>query len=343
MKLQATSVRKENGITVSPGTPSVLDASVGTFKKDQPKKLVGLVNTGNIQRQSLHQWSENYSLTAQEIDENQQRSRISPKNTKPHLYKTELCFKFQQFGWCPYNQGCQFAHGKHELRKKPSLHNKNTLDNSKQPSTTPQVSAVPSTCAVFPYFVNNNLPAVYNQPTFHPLPQHVTYQSSVMAPKLPFANDHATTFVGVQPSNPLAQNNIINLDEKSSNLIHLNETVGNTSPCAISEFSSLPNTLLNIPSNFSTSPAKSDISLNRLMEGLVIPLKNETNILKQETVPQNPIDKELEKINESIQQLEKKRESLLYQINKTTISGSPLFLSEVTKSNKENFFPIGGY
>ncbi|ETO06031.1 hypothetical protein RFI_31366 [Reticulomyxa filosa] len=306
-----------------------------------------------------------FSITTCGIDENQQRSRISPKNAKPHLYKTELCSKFQQFGWCPYNQGCQFAHGKHELRKKPSLYNKrkkntnneitlqtfffssfrNTLDNSKQPNTTPQVSAVLPSCAIFPYFANNNLPTVYNQSTFNPLSQHVMYQSSVLAPKIPFANEHAAAFVNVQSINPLTQSNIIPLDERQSKLVHPNETVGNTlTTCALSEFSSLRNTLLSMSSNFSTSPAKSDISLNRLTEGLVIPLKNENNVLQQETIPQNPIDKELEKINESIQQLEKKRESLLHQMNnKTDIVGSSLFLREVTKSNKENFFPIGGY
>ncbi|ETO32662.1 hypothetical protein RFI_04455, partial [Reticulomyxa filosa] len=259
------------------GVPSVLDAFVETFKSNQSKKLIGLVNTGNTQRQSLHQWNENCSVTTREIDENQQRSRISPKNAKPHLYKTELCSKFQQFGWCPYNQGCQFAHGKHELRKKPPLHNKNTLDNSKQLGTTPQVSAVPPSCAIFPFFVNNNLSAVYNQSAFNPLPQHVTYKPSVLTPNISFTNEQATTFAGVQSVNPLIQSNIIPL-EKSSKLIHPNETIGNTfTPCTISEFPSLPNTLLNMSSNFSTSPAKSDISLNQLTEGLVIPLKNENN------------------------------------------------------------------
>ena len=34
----------------------------------------------------------------------------------PNKYKVRLCEKFQQFGHCPYNPHCMFAHGEEELR-----------------------------------------------------------------------------------------------------------------------------------------------------------------------------------------------------------------------------------
>lgn len=37
----------------------------------------------------------------------------------PELYKTQLCETFEEFGDCKYGDRCQYAHGKHELRRAP--------------------------------------------------------------------------------------------------------------------------------------------------------------------------------------------------------------------------------
>merc|ERR1711977_559080 len=41
----------------------------------------------------------------------------TPRITDPVRYKTTLCKNFVQYGTCPYDFKCQFAHGKSELRK----------------------------------------------------------------------------------------------------------------------------------------------------------------------------------------------------------------------------------
>ena len=38
---------------------------------------------------------------------------------KDPKYKTELCKKFMETGFCAYGNKCRFAHGKHELMTKP--------------------------------------------------------------------------------------------------------------------------------------------------------------------------------------------------------------------------------
>ena len=40
-------------------------------------------------------------------------------NKHPELYKTQPCDTFEEFGECKYGDMCQYAHGKHELRKAP--------------------------------------------------------------------------------------------------------------------------------------------------------------------------------------------------------------------------------
>lgn len=44
----------------------------------------------------------------------------SPTTPSP-LFKTRLCEKFMNTGFCPYNAKCHFAHGNQELRSRPSL------------------------------------------------------------------------------------------------------------------------------------------------------------------------------------------------------------------------------
>ena len=48
--------------------------------------------------------------------------------TNPLKHKTELCKTFSELGYCPYEQKCRFAHGKHELVHLPH----NTTSKSKK-------------------------------------------------------------------------------------------------------------------------------------------------------------------------------------------------------------------
>jgi len=58
------------------------------------------------------------------------RSRARGSQIKdPHRYKTVLCQNFVKEGTCPYGTKCQFAHGKHELRKRAEKEKKQTADN----------------------------------------------------------------------------------------------------------------------------------------------------------------------------------------------------------------------
>ncbi|VDK45606.1 unnamed protein product, partial [Cylicostephanus goldi] len=43
-------------------------------------------------------------------------SSIARRFRKDEAYKTALCDAFKKFGFCPYGEGCRFAHGDSELR-----------------------------------------------------------------------------------------------------------------------------------------------------------------------------------------------------------------------------------
>ena len=47
-----------------------------------------------------------------------------PKNQFQTKEKSELCRKFMEFGYCPYQRNCKFAHGSHELKKNNNLNSK---------------------------------------------------------------------------------------------------------------------------------------------------------------------------------------------------------------------------
>jgi len=49
-----------------------------------------------------------------------------PKGLKfnTHLFKTEICRRWTEVGYCPYRESCQFAHGAKELRMRPKMHRK---------------------------------------------------------------------------------------------------------------------------------------------------------------------------------------------------------------------------
>jgi len=46
------------------------------------------------------------------------------QNFDTHLFKTELCSTWTDFGYCPYGKCCQFAHGQEDLRFRPAQHKK---------------------------------------------------------------------------------------------------------------------------------------------------------------------------------------------------------------------------
>lgn len=48
----------------------------------------------------------------------EENQRISPMNTK---LKNELCINYLNYGYCRYNNKCQFAHGKEELQQNKSM------------------------------------------------------------------------------------------------------------------------------------------------------------------------------------------------------------------------------
>lgn len=52
----------------------------------------------------------------------------SPKSTNMAFFsnkeKSELCRKFMEFGYCPYQKKCKFAHGCHELKKNNTTNSK---------------------------------------------------------------------------------------------------------------------------------------------------------------------------------------------------------------------------
>lgn len=50
-------------------------------------------------------------------------NRPTPRCSNPR-FKTEICRNFKEKGTCLYGELCQFAHGKHELRKDVVRHNK---------------------------------------------------------------------------------------------------------------------------------------------------------------------------------------------------------------------------
>merc|ERR1711887_71829 len=47
-----------------------------------------------------------------------------PNNAVNPRFKTEICRNYKEKGTCLYGELCQFAHGKHELRKDVVRHNK---------------------------------------------------------------------------------------------------------------------------------------------------------------------------------------------------------------------------
>ncbi|VDL68082.1 unnamed protein product, partial [Nippostrongylus brasiliensis] len=60
---------------------------------------------------SLFRWDELYTDLS------------SPKK-KDEAFKTALCDAFKKFGFCPYGDGCRFAHGDSELRLPAQAHPK---------------------------------------------------------------------------------------------------------------------------------------------------------------------------------------------------------------------------
>uniref|UniRef100_F6YB59 C3H1-type domain-containing protein n=1 Tax=Ciona intestinalis TaxID=7719 RepID=F6YB59_CIOIN len=68
------------------------------------------LETVNEEKFRSRAFSEGSSVLSQESMQDQQQSATS-------RYKTELCRPFEENGKCKYGDKCQFAHGKHELRR----------------------------------------------------------------------------------------------------------------------------------------------------------------------------------------------------------------------------------
>lgn len=45
------------------------------------------------------------------------RSKVRKATHDEQRYRTELCHKFTETGYCPYGDRCQFAHGAEQLRQ----------------------------------------------------------------------------------------------------------------------------------------------------------------------------------------------------------------------------------
>jgi len=47
--------------------------------------------------------------------------KLHVKKPVPNKFKTEMCRNFIKEGTCRYGNECTYAHGEHELNKKPSV------------------------------------------------------------------------------------------------------------------------------------------------------------------------------------------------------------------------------
>ena len=61
--------------------------------------------------------SKNISTTSVSTDGSDSPRHQHPRHPRRNKEKLELCKKFTEFGYCPYEGKCKFAHGYHELRK----------------------------------------------------------------------------------------------------------------------------------------------------------------------------------------------------------------------------------
>lgn len=69
---------------------------------------------------------QNYSPSTD--DSGSPRSGFTETYGKPSIRKdkekSQLCKKYLEFGFCPYEKKCKFAHGSHELRKNQQFNSK---------------------------------------------------------------------------------------------------------------------------------------------------------------------------------------------------------------------------
>ena len=74
----------------------------------------------------LQKKSMNYSPSTEDSasPRNHQQDYYHKSSIRKDKEKSQLCKKYLEFGFCPYEKKCKFAHGSHELRK-------NQMPNSK--------------------------------------------------------------------------------------------------------------------------------------------------------------------------------------------------------------------
>jgi len=86
--------------------------------KGNPLKQVA--SAGNLKIPKLTQ--PQYELQKGQLSSFQELPNGSKFNT--HLFKTEICRRWTQMGFCPWGGSCRFAHGAKELRMRPIMHRK---------------------------------------------------------------------------------------------------------------------------------------------------------------------------------------------------------------------------
>ncbi|KMS94114.1 hypothetical protein BVRB_024660 [Beta vulgaris subsp. vulgaris] len=65
-------------------------------------------------------------------DENAQKKSVC----NPQLFKTAICRTYSQFGSCPYEHKCRFAHGLSDLRPVPRFKSMSSAGPTSAPTTS---------------------------------------------------------------------------------------------------------------------------------------------------------------------------------------------------------------
>jgi len=107
-------------------TNEKMDSTHGTFQQD-------FHPTNSVRRNSprmSNSLDSQSDLNKRELTLSDEPPRCQKFET--HLFKTELCRKWKDYGCCPYGKSCQFAHGVKELRLRPARHKKFKTERCKK-------------------------------------------------------------------------------------------------------------------------------------------------------------------------------------------------------------------
>ncbi|MES1905246.1 MAG: hypothetical protein MHPSP_001954, partial [Paramarteilia canceri] len=99
------------------------------------------------------------SINAQDSKSNDMNNQnLKSQSIVYSNYKTKLCYNFSQYGQCPYNNNCTFAHGKNELRTQleqlivsDSNQNQNQRSNQQQNFNNDSDATSSSSCNLLRY------------------------------------------------------------------------------------------------------------------------------------------------------------------------------------------------